>query len=85
MKRGSRVVVTGGECFIGTVLAVTDDMLIIEVAPGVTTTLFRDCASTQPLRWQCAGMPVEVQAYTDIADFRAKLFSLERKTRHPKT
>jgi len=82
MKRGTQVLVTGGECFAGTVLAATADRMVIEVAPGVSTTLFRDCASTKPLQWQCAGLPVEVREQTDIGEFRKLLWALEGRTRN---
>jgi hypothetical protein len=83
MKRGATVFVTGSECFIGTVLAATTDTLVIEVAPGVSTTLFRDCASTKPMQWQCAGMPVEVREKPDLTEFRKLLWKLEGRTRLP--
>jgi hypothetical protein len=81
MKRGTQVFVTGAECFAGTVLAATADSLVIEVAPGVSTTLFRDCASTKPMQWQCAGLPVEVREKADLTEFRALLWKLEGRTR----
>jgi preprotein translocase subunit YajC len=81
MKRGDQVLVTGAENFSGTVMAATADTLVIEVAKGVSTTLFRDCASTKPLQWQCAGLPVEVRAKPDLAEFRRLLWALEGRTR----
>jgi hypothetical protein len=79
MKRGSKVCITGKRCFTGTVLAVTDIAMVIEEAPGCTVTLRRDPASTKPLQWRCAGMPVEI--HSDLADFRKRLADLERRTR----
>ena len=81
MKRGDKVTVTGGECFSGTVLLATAQRLIIEVAPGVSTMLYRDVASTQPLRWQCAGLPVEVREKPDLEEFRRLLWEIEVRTR----
>jgi|KBSMisStaDraftv2_1062788.scaffolds.fasta_scaffold1376445_2 preprotein translocase subunit YajC len=81
MKRGARVIVTGGESFAGTVLLVTAERLVIEVAPGVSTTLFRDFASTKPMQWQCAGLPVEVREKADLEEFRKLLWALEVRTR----
>lgn len=82
MRRGMKVLVTGGECFSGTVLAANADRMVIEVAPGVSTTLFRDFASTKPLQWQCAGLPVEVREKADLAEFRSLLSALLHRTRN---
>ena len=82
MKRGCKVLVTGGECFSGTVLAANGDRMVIEVAPGVSTTLFRDFASTKPMQWQCAGLPVEVREKPDLEEFRSLLSALLRRTRN---
>lgn len=81
MTRGTKVTVTGSRTFNGTVLAAIPDTLIIEESPGRIVTLRRDCASTKPLQWQCAGMPVEVREQIDLNLFRAKLWDLERRTR----
>jgi len=81
MRRGAKVIVTGGECFSGTVLLATADRLIIEVAPGMSTVLLRDYCSTKPLQWQCAGLPVEVREKPDLAEFRRLLWALEKRTR----
>ena len=82
MKRGAKVIVTGGECFSGTVLAAFPDRLVIEIAPGVSTTLFRDYCSTKPMQWQCAGLPVNVREKPDLEEFRRLLYALEARTRN---
>jgi hypothetical protein len=82
MTRGRKVSVTGsGGNFSGTVLAEGNDMLVIEVAPGMSTTLFRNFASTTPLQWQCAGLPVSVVESPEIGEFRKLLWKLEARTR----
>jgi hypothetical protein len=78
MKPGTKVRVTGTRCFTGTVLAMGEDEMTIEEAPGCTVTLRRNPASTTPWQWRCAGMPVEIYS-ADL--FRKRLVDLERKTR----
>ena len=82
MKRGTQVIVSGGEAFAGMILAVTADRMVIEIAPGVSTTLFRDFASTKPMQWQCAGLPVNVREKADVTEFRRLLWALEGRTRN---
>jgi hypothetical protein len=82
MRRGTKVIVSGGESFAGVVLIATPDRMVIEVAPGVSTTLFCDFASTKPKQWQCAGLPVEVREKADLEEFRALLWALEVRTRN---
>lgn len=81
MTRGAKVTVMGARQFSGVVLAASADTLVIQLAPGVSTTLFRDCASTKPLQWQLAGLPVEVREEINLDLFRERLRSLERRTR----
>lgn len=81
MKRGTKVSVSGGATFTGIVLVATADRMVIEIGPGMSTTLFRDCASTKPQRWQCAGIPVEVHAQP-AEGFRKRLRELEARTRN---
>jgi hypothetical protein len=91
LQRGTKVTVAGEgvKPFTGTVLAASQDTLVILLAPGMSTTLFRDCASTQPLRWQMAGMPVTVEesrtagfaALRDLEAFRVMLARVEKATR----
>ena len=81
MKPGTPVRITGSRSFTGKVLAVGDIAIVIEEAPGFTVTLRRDPASTNPLQWRCAGLPVEIHAVPDLAAFRKRLSDLERRTR----
>jgi hypothetical protein len=87
MKPGTTVTVTiieqspGARFFSGKVLAVGDIAMVIEEAPGLTVTLRRDPASTKPLQWRLAGLPVSIRSDADLADFRKRLADLERRTR----
>lgn len=81
MKPGTPVRITGWRNFTGTVLAASDLAMVIQEGPGLATVLRRDPASTKPMQWQCAGLPVEVHAIPDLTDFRRRLRDLERKTR----
>jgi preprotein translocase subunit YajC len=82
MKRGTKVIVSGSESFSGTVLAVFEHSIVIEVAPGVSTTLMRNFAGKDPLQWRSAGLPVVVREKPDLEEFRKLLWALERNTRN---
>lgn len=81
MKRGAKVIVSGSQSFSGTVLAVFEHSMTIEVAPGVSTTLLRNFAGKDPMQWRCAGLPVEVREKPDLDEFRRLLWALEFHTR----
>ena len=88
--KGTRIAITGGATLAGTVIGAIDLLLIVEHAPGCEVYLRRDPASTRPEQWRIGGLPVEVRALSQIsefveeerAQFRQRLFTLEKATRH---